>query len=103
MNILTYQFTGKESEQLPILQPLMFQHLVKFKPTHNVKQLQGPKQRYGLGMGYTKKALDLAFRADRVEKFVSHLKNFIEVAKTDLFSMQDSTSIKDPLHISHKE
>ncbi|CAG8509348.1 39195_t:CDS:2 [Gigaspora margarita] len=64
--------------------------------------LQGPKQKYELGMGYAKKALDLAIRANRVEEFVSHLKNFIEVTKTDLFSMQNSTSVEDPLHIPHK-
>ncbi|CAG8578837.1 14894_t:CDS:1, partial [Gigaspora rosea] len=56
-------------------------------------------------MGYAKKALDLAIRADRVKEFVSHLKNFIEVTKHDLVSTQDSTSIisiKDPLHVPHK-
>ncbi|CAG8684071.1 7275_t:CDS:1, partial [Gigaspora rosea] len=53
-------------------------------------------------MGYAKKALDLAIRADRVEEFVSYLKNFIEITKTDLFSTEDSTSVEDPLHILHK-
>ncbi|RIB12565.1 hypothetical protein C2G38_2041722 [Gigaspora rosea] len=50
-------------------------------------------------MSYAKKALGLAIRADRVEEFVSHLKNFIEVTKTDLLSTQDSTSIEDSLHL----
>ncbi|CAG8787157.1 18455_t:CDS:1, partial [Gigaspora rosea] len=54
-------------------------------------------------MSYAKKALGLAIRADRVEEFVSHLKNFIEVTKTDLLSTQDSTSIEDSLHVPHKE
>ena len=59
LNIPTYQFTGKESK-LPSLQPLTFQYLVEFKQSQTVKQLQGPKQKYGFGMGYAKKALDLA-------------------------------------------
>ncbi|CAG8706112.1 7696_t:CDS:2 [Gigaspora rosea] len=45
-------------------------------------------------MGYAKKALDLAIQADKVKEFVSHLKNFIEVTKTDLFSTQDKPSKK---------
>ncbi|CAG8477512.1 12975_t:CDS:2 [Cetraspora pellucida] len=56
-------------------------------------------------MGYAKKAFDLAIQADKVEEFVSHLKNFIEVMKNDLFSIQDNVSfisIKDPLHVPHK-
>ena len=103
-NIPTYHFARKESE-LPLLQPLTFQHLVGFNQTHNVEQPQGPKQKYGFGMGYAKKALDLAIRADRVEEFVSHLKDFIEDAKNDLFSTQDnasSLSIGDPLHVPYK-
>ncbi|CAG8782274.1 8860_t:CDS:1, partial [Gigaspora rosea] len=54
---------------------------------------------------YTKKALDFAIRAERVEEFVSHLKNFIKVVKHNLVSLQDGTSIisiKDSLHIPHK-
>ncbi|CAG8776468.1 6784_t:CDS:1, partial [Gigaspora rosea] len=57
-------------------------------------------------MGYTKKTFDLAIQADKVEKFISYLKNFIEVTKHDLVNTQDSTSIisvKYPLHVSHKE
>ncbi|CAG8841491.1 27754_t:CDS:2, partial [Gigaspora margarita] len=76
-----------------------------FKQTHNVKQLQGPKQKYGFRMGYAKKALDLAIRADKVEEFVSNLKNFIEVMKSDLFSTQDNASfinVEDPLYVPHK-
>ena len=41
-------------------QPLSFQYLANFRQTPNVVQLQGPKQKYGFGMGYAKKALDLA-------------------------------------------
>ncbi|CAG8843697.1 40117_t:CDS:1, partial [Gigaspora margarita] len=76
-----------------------------FKQIHNVEQLQEPKQKYGFGMGYAKKALDLAMRANKVEEFVSHLKNFIEVTKNDLFNRQNNASfisIKDPLYIPHK-
>ncbi|CAG8678800.1 6509_t:CDS:2 [Cetraspora pellucida] len=102
-NILTYQFVREESE-LPLLKLLTFQHLVEFKQTH-IEQLQGPKQKYRFEMSYAKKALDLAIRANRVEEFVSHLKNFIEVTKNDLFDTQDNTnfiSIEDPLHVPHK-
>ncbi|CAG8800282.1 27529_t:CDS:2, partial [Gigaspora margarita] len=97
-------FTRQKSE-LSLHQPLTFQHLVGFKQTHNVEQLQGPKQKYRFGMGYAKKALDLAIRADKVEEFVSNLKNFIEVTKSDLFSTQSNASfisVKDPLHVLHK-
>ncbi|CAG8838626.1 44889_t:CDS:2, partial [Gigaspora margarita] len=49
--------------------------------------------------------LDLAIRTDKVEEFVSRLKNFIEKAKNDLFSTQnnaESILIGDPLHVPHK-
>ncbi|CAG8817231.1 3448_t:CDS:2, partial [Gigaspora margarita] len=55
----------------------------------NIKQPQGPKQKYGLGMGYAKKALDLIIQINKVEEFVSHLKNFIEESKDNLFSIQN--------------
>ncbi|CAG8848314.1 45163_t:CDS:2, partial [Gigaspora margarita] len=48
--------------------------------------LQGPKQKYGLRIDYAKKALDLAIRTNKVEEFVSHLKTFIEVTKTNMFT-----------------
>ncbi|CAG8517035.1 7588_t:CDS:2 [Gigaspora rosea] len=56
-------------------------------------------------MGYAKKAFDLAIQANKVEEFVSNLKNFIEVTKSDLLSIQDNASfisIKDPLHVPHR-
>ncbi|CAG8780825.1 44200_t:CDS:2, partial [Gigaspora margarita] len=71
----------------------------------NIEQLQGPKQKYGLGMGYAKKALDLAIWINKIEEFVSHLKNFIEEAKDDLFSTQNNAEhilVGDPLHVPHK-
>ncbi|CAG8795328.1 30011_t:CDS:2, partial [Gigaspora margarita] len=64
LNIPTYQITKKESE-LPLLQPLTFQHLAEFKQIHNIEQLQEPKQKYGFRMGYAKKAFDLAIRANK--------------------------------------
>ncbi|CAG8847209.1 4825_t:CDS:2 [Gigaspora margarita] len=79
---------------------LLLSSLLEPIPHNSVKEiwkLQEPKQKYRLRIGYTKKALDLAIWANRVEEFVSHLKNFIEVTKTNLFSTQDSTSVKDPL------
>ncbi|CAG8698676.1 8530_t:CDS:1, partial [Cetraspora pellucida] len=71
----------------------------------NIKQLQEPKQKYGLGIGYVKKALDLAIQINKVEEFISYLKNFIEEAKDDLLSIQndaESILIGDPLHVPHK-
>ncbi|CAG8558180.1 13470_t:CDS:1 [Gigaspora rosea] len=56
-------------------------------------------------MGYAKKALDLAIRINKVEEFISHLKNFIEETKDDLFSTQNNAEhilVKDPLHVLHK-
>ena len=49
------------------LPQLSFQYLANFRQTSNVIQLQGPKQKYGFGMGYAKKALDLAIRTDKVD------------------------------------
>ena len=43
-----------------LLFQLSFQYLTNFRQTFNVVQLQGPKQKYGFGMGYAKKILDLA-------------------------------------------
>src|SRR6266496_2110528 len=60
------------------LPQLSFQHLANFRQTPNVVQLQGPKQKYGFGMGYAKKALDLAIRTDKVDEFVNQVKFFIE-------------------------
>ncbi|CAG8787186.1 19004_t:CDS:2, partial [Cetraspora pellucida] len=59
------------------------EHLVRFKQTPNVVQSHGPKQRYGFGMGYVKKALDLAIRANKVDDFVN-------------------VSIRDLLRVQHK-
>ncbi|GET01574.1 protein FAR1-related sequence 5-like [Rhizophagus clarus] len=71
---------GDESEH-PLSQ-LSFQHLMNFRQTSNVVQVQGPKQKYGFGMGYAKKALDLAIRTD----------------KENVISMH----IGDPLKVQHK-
>ncbi|PKY26022.1 hypothetical protein RhiirB3_512538 [Rhizophagus irregularis] len=71
----------------------------------DIMQMQGPKQKYGFGMGYAKKALDYAVRADKVEEFVTQLKVFIEETKEDLSDQQDSVEnmvIGDPLRTQHK-
>ncbi|PKC76142.1 hypothetical protein RhiirA1_386660 [Rhizophagus irregularis] len=70
----------------------------------DIMQMQGPKQKYGFGMGYAKKAL-YAVRADKVEEFVPQLKVFIEEIKEDLSDQQDSVEsmvIGDPLRTQHK-
>ncbi|CAG8789953.1 29422_t:CDS:2, partial [Gigaspora margarita] len=56
-------------------------------------------------MGYAKKALDLAIRANKVEELIGHLKNFIEMTKNNLFNTQNNISfisVKDSLHVPNK-
>jgi hypothetical protein len=56
-------------------------------------------------MGYAKKALDLAIRTDRVDKFVSQVKGFIENTKAELSELQEnmvSMHIGDLLQVTHK-
>ncbi|CAB4415942.1 unnamed protein product [Rhizophagus irregularis] len=65
----------------------------------------GPKQKYGFGMGYAKKALDLAIRTDKVDEFVNQVKCFIENTKVELSEHQEnivSMHIGDPLRVQHK-
>ncbi|RIA81225.1 hypothetical protein C1645_837337 [Glomus cerebriforme] len=61
---------------------LSFQHLANFRQTLNVIQPQDLKQKYGFCMGYTKKILDLAIRADKVNEFVNQIKYFIKNIKS---------------------
>ncbi|GES75259.1 hypothetical protein GLOIN_2v1476734 [Rhizophagus clarus] len=65
----------------------------------------GPKQKYGFGMGYAKKALDLAIRTDKVDEFVDQVKCFIENTKAELSEQQEnviSMHIDDSLKVQHK-
>ncbi|GES84169.1 hypothetical protein GLOIN_2v1487031 [Rhizophagus clarus] len=94
---------GDESEH-PLSQ-LSFQHLMNFRQTSNVVQVQGPKQKYRFGMGYAKKAFDLAIRTDKVDEFVDQVKCFIENTKAELSEQQEnmiSMHIGDPLKVQHK-
>ncbi|CAB4405263.1 unnamed protein product [Rhizophagus irregularis] len=50
----------------------------------SIVQPRGPKQKYGFGMGYAKKALDLAIRTDKVDEFVNQIEYFIESVKSEL-------------------
>jgi hypothetical protein len=87
------------------LPQLSFQYLANFRQTPNVIQLQGPKQKYGFGMGYAKKALDLAIRTDKVDEFVNQVKCFIESTKAELSEQEEnrvSMRIGDPLRVQHK-
>ncbi|PKY42847.1 hypothetical protein RhiirA4_507429 [Rhizophagus irregularis] len=50
-----------EENELDEMGPgLSFQHLANFRKTPNIVQSRGPKQKYGFGMSYAKKALDIA-------------------------------------------
>ncbi|CAG8642797.1 23463_t:CDS:1, partial [Gigaspora rosea] len=59
-------------------------------------------------MGYAKKALDYAIRADKVDEFVNYLERFIETIKSDLNKQQENICnvenliIKDPIHVQYK-
>ena len=75
---------------------------MNFRQTPNVVQLQGPKQKYGYGMGYAKKALDLAVQVD---EFVDQVKYFIDNTKVELSEQQENMvfmHIGDPLRVKHK-
>ncbi|PKY61295.1 hypothetical protein RhiirA4_486082 [Rhizophagus irregularis] len=96
---------NKLSELEQPIPQLSFQHLANFRQTPNIVQLQGPKQKYGFGMGYAKKALDLAIRTDKVDEFVNQVKCFIENTKVELSEHQEnivSMHIGDPLRVQHK-
>ncbi|GET03828.1 hypothetical protein GLOIN_2v1487031 [Rhizophagus clarus] len=95
---------GDESEH-PLSQ-LSFQHLMNFRQTPNVIQVQGPKQKYRFGMGYAKKALDLAIQTDKVDEFVDQVKCFIKNTKAELSKQQEnviSMHISDLLKVQHKD
>ena len=98
----------RESELNELEQPLpqlSFQYLENFRQIPNVIQVQSPKQKYGFGMGYAKKALDLAIRTDKVDEFVNQVKCFIENAKAELSEQQEnvvSMHIGDLLQVQHK-
>lgn len=84
---------------------LSFQHLTNIRKTPNIVQPQGPKQKYGFGMGYAKKALDLAIQADKVDEFVNQVEYFIESVKAELSNQQENgifMHISDPLRVRHK-
>ena len=95
-----------EENELEIEGPqLSFQHLANFRQTPNIVQPQGPKQKYGFGMGYAKKALDLAIRVDKVDEFVDQIEYFIKSVKAELSGQQEngiSMQIGDPLRVRHK-
>jgi hypothetical protein len=75
-----YQITENKLNQL-LFQPVLFNHIANFRQLANVEQKRGPKQKYGFGMSYAKKALDYAIRADKVDNFVDLLEVFIEDTK----------------------
>ncbi|CAB4445178.1 unnamed protein product [Rhizophagus irregularis] len=94
-----YQIEENELEKGP---RLSFQHLANFRQTPNIVQPRGPKQKYGFGIGYAKKALDLAIRADKVDEFVNQIEYFIESVKSELSDQQENMHIGDPLRVRHK-
>ncbi|PKY37011.1 hypothetical protein RhiirB3_461034 [Rhizophagus irregularis] len=78
---------------------------MNFRQTPNVVQLQNPKQKYGFGMEYAKKALDLAVQTDKVDEFVGQVKYFIENTKAELSKQQENLTfmhIGDLLRVQYK-
>ncbi|CAG8836544.1 8503_t:CDS:2, partial [Gigaspora margarita] len=71
-SILVYQLVENKLNQLAP-QPLSFNNLENIRETVYVEHKQSPKQKYGLGIGYAKKALDYAIRADNVDEFINYL------------------------------
>ncbi|CAG8836045.1 24012_t:CDS:2, partial [Gigaspora margarita] len=86
-----YQITRNTLSQLP-LQPLLFGHLTDIKKIAIAKQKQTPKQKYGLGMGYAKKALDYAIRANKVSEFVNYLETGEVLSKRKVYDISNSTN-----------
>ncbi|UZO20690.1 uncharacterized protein OCT59_013109 [Rhizophagus irregularis] len=84
----------------------LFSSLIENISHNSIQQVwKGPKQKYGFGMGYAKKALDLAIRTDKVDEFVNQVKCFIENTKVELSEHQEnivSMHIGDPLRVQHK-
>lgn len=97
-----YQIEKNETDFF--LSQSSFQHLERVRQTPNIKQLQGPKQKFGFGMGYAKKALDYAIRTDKLNELVSQLENFIEEAKEELSNNQENIDsiVGDPIQVKHK-
>ncbi|PKC53781.1 hypothetical protein RhiirA1_478578 [Rhizophagus irregularis] len=94
-----------EENKLEIGPRLSFQHLANFRQAPSIVQPRGPKQKYGFGMGYAKKALDLAIWTDKVDEFVNQIEYFIESVKSELSDQQEngiSMHISDPLRVRHK-
>ena len=105
MTPAVYNNIGESDELEQPLPQLSFQYLANFRQTPNVIQLQGPKQRYGFGMGYAKKAFDLAIRTDKVDEFVNQVKCFIQSTKAELSEQEEnrvSIRIGDLLRVQHK-
>ncbi|CAG8804098.1 1499_t:CDS:2, partial [Gigaspora margarita] len=101
-NVLTPTYQVRQSGSVELPQPL-FQHLIRFKQTPNIVQLHSPKQKYGFGMGYAKKALDLAIRTNKVNDLVNELECFIEKTKNDIDKDDnDSAGVQDLLQVRHK-
>ncbi|PKK62992.1 hypothetical protein RhiirC2_717298 [Rhizophagus irregularis] len=84
----------------------LFSSLIENISHNSIQQVwKGPKQKYGFGMGYAKKALDLAIQTDKVDEFVNQVKYFIENTKVELSEHQEnivSMHIGDPLRVQHK-
>ncbi|CAG8834311.1 22262_t:CDS:2, partial [Gigaspora margarita] len=85
---LTYQINTNKTDLTS--DQLLLYHLVKIRQAPNIVQLQGPKQKFRFGMGYAKKALDYAIRADKIDELVNQLENFIEKTKKELFNNQEN-------------
>ncbi|CAG8847474.1 13872_t:CDS:2, partial [Gigaspora margarita] len=89
----TYQINRNKTDLT--LDQLLLYYLVKIRQVPNIVQLQGPKQKFGYGIEYTKKALDYAICADKIDELVNQLEKFIKNTKKELFIYQENDSNND--------
>ncbi|CAG8574923.1 16380_t:CDS:2, partial [Racocetra fulgida] len=59
------------------------------KQMPNIVQLHDPRQQFGFGIGYAKKALDYTIHIDKMNKLVNQLDKFINKMKEELLSTQE--------------
>ncbi|CAG8817149.1 7785_t:CDS:2, partial [Gigaspora margarita] len=71
----------------------VFNYLTTIRKIAYTEQKQNPRQKYGFGLGYTKKALDYAFRANNIDNFINYLEKFIEKTKVELDKLKENNNI----------
>ncbi|CAG8530594.1 9814_t:CDS:2, partial [Gigaspora rosea] len=91
-SIPTYQIVDNRLSQRHS-QPLAFNYLATIRKIAYTEQKQNPRQKYGFGLGYAKKALDYAIRANIVDDFINYLERFIEKTNIELDKPKENNNI----------